>query len=201
MRGRGRRSTAPAGSAGARMPALPARPGAMTMHGSLTQGFTHFLRRRRSRRHFERRPLLEALTAPTLPLAAAPGAVVAPGHVLGQELLASALDEPAQALARLQSHPDGLDAAEAARRLARDGPNEIQHEPAAAGLAAPVALLPQPLQPAADGPGPAVLRQRRRTVHGGDRRDGGAQHRHPLRAGGPLAPCRREACAPWWAPP
>ena len=31
-------------------------------------------------------------------------------------------------MARLQSQPDGLDSAEAARRLQRDGPNEVQHE-------------------------------------------------------------------------
>ncbi len=48
---------------------------------------------------------------------------------LGQDLLAAASDGPAQALARLQSRADGLDAADAARRLARDGPNEVQHEP------------------------------------------------------------------------
>ena len=48
---------------------------------------------------------------------------------LGQNVLAAARDEPAQALARLQSQADGLDTAEAARRLVRDGPNEVQHEP------------------------------------------------------------------------
>ena len=43
-------------------------------------------------------------------------------------LLASAKETPAQALARLHSQLDGLDAAEAAERLARDGPNEVAHE-------------------------------------------------------------------------
>jgi len=33
------------------------------MHKHLTQGFSSFLRRRRVRRHFERRPLLDALVA------------------------------------------------------------------------------------------------------------------------------------------
>lgn len=81
----------------------------------LTQGFSTFLRRRRAKQHFERRPLLDALRTPPA--------------TLGQEVLNAARDEPAQALARLQSQADGLDVAEAARRLARDGPNEIQHEP------------------------------------------------------------------------
>ena len=84
------------------------------MNNALRQGFSTFLRRRRAKQHFERRPLLESLTA--VPAA------------LGDALLAAAGDEPAQALARLQSRTDGLDAAEAARRLARDGPNEIAHE-------------------------------------------------------------------------
>jgi len=88
------------------------------MHPGLTQGFSHFLRRRRAQRHFQRAPLLDTLAAAH---AVQPAA-------LGQDLLAAGLGEPAQALARLQSQADGLDAAEAARRLARDGPNEIQHE-------------------------------------------------------------------------
>ena len=96
----------------------------MMMHKALTQGFSTFLRRRRAKGHFERRPLLSTLTAsPAGGLRV--GAAVAAG---GQDLLAAALEEPAQALARLQSQADGLDMAEAARRLARDGPNEIQHE-------------------------------------------------------------------------
>jgi Mg2+-importing ATPase len=92
------------------------------MHPILTQGFSSFLRRRRAKAHFERRPLLGALVA------AAP-AVAGPAAAWGQALLAAALDKPEQALARLQSQVAGLDAAEAARRLARDGPNEVPHEP------------------------------------------------------------------------
>ena len=96
------------------------------MNKLLTQGFSTFLRRRRAKKHFERRPLLGSLTA--APAAAAPAGGAAPA-ALGQDLLAAAREEPAQALARLQSQSDGLDIAEAARRLARDGPNEVQHEP------------------------------------------------------------------------
>jgi P-type Mg2+ transporter len=86
---------------------------AAQMSKLLTQGFSAFLRRRRAKQHFERRPLLD-----TLPTSRA---------TLGQAVLNAAQDEPAQALERLQSQADGLDVAEAARRLARDGPNEIQH--------------------------------------------------------------------------
>ena len=95
------------------------------MHKALTQGFSTFLRRRRAKKHFERRPLLESLPARPEPPAKLGGA----GAALGQDVLAAAQDEPAQALARLQSSADGLDGAEAARRLLRDGPNEVQHEP------------------------------------------------------------------------
>ena len=42
--------------------------------------------------------------------------------------MAAAQGLPAQALALLKSQSDGLGGAEAARRLARDGPNEVQHE-------------------------------------------------------------------------
>ena len=91
----------------------------------LTQGFSAFLRRRRAKRHFERRPMLDTLTASPAAAAAARGTGPA---ALGDELLAAARVEPAQALATLQSQADGLDADEAARRLARDGPNEVQHE-------------------------------------------------------------------------
>jgi len=112
------------------------------MHKGLTQGFTTFLRRRRVQRHFERRPLLGALVAapvaapvPGVAVSAAVGTGVGTGigaadtRALNQALLTAALDEPAAALARLQSQADGLDSAEAARRLARDGPNEVPHEP------------------------------------------------------------------------
>ena len=93
---------------------------------AFTQGFSTFLRRRRAKRHFERRPLLHTLTATQRAAQRAGGDAA---DAWGVDLLAAARDEPAQALARLQSHPDGLDAVEAARRLARNGPNEVQHEP------------------------------------------------------------------------
>ena len=96
------------------------------MHQALTQRFSAVLHRRRSRRHFERKPLLHTLVAAHAAKARAGGT---PAPALGQPLLTAAHDEPAAALARLRSRADGLDAAEAARRLSQDGPNEIQHEP------------------------------------------------------------------------
>ena len=98
---------------------------AMAMKTALQQRFSTFLRRRRAKQHFERRPLLESLTA--APAAAASVDRAAPA-ALAQDLLAAAREEPDKALARLQSRSEGLEAAEAARRLARDGPNEIAHE-------------------------------------------------------------------------
>ena len=97
-----------------------------SMLKGFTQGFSTFLRQRRVQRHFERRPLLDALVAGPVPL---PAAGAANARALGQVLLTAAQDEPTAALARLQSQLDGLDSAEAARRQARDGPNEIVHEP------------------------------------------------------------------------
>ena len=85
------------------------------MNKLLKQSFSSFLRRRRVQWHFERRPML--------------GSVAAVPAALGQDVLTAARDEPVAALARLQSRPEGLDDAEAARRLAKDGPNEVQHEP------------------------------------------------------------------------
>jgi Mg2+-importing ATPase len=93
------------------------------MRKVLTQGFSSFLRRRRATMHFQRRPLLDTLAALPAPV---PKTVMAG---VAADLLAASGEEPALALARLQSQADGLDAAEAARRLARDGPNDIAHEP------------------------------------------------------------------------
>jgi Mg2+-importing ATPase len=95
------------------------------MNKVLTEGFSTFLRRRRAKGNFERRPLLESLkSAPAEALLKGPG-VTAAGW---QDLLGAAQGGPAEALELLQSQADGLDGAEAARRLARDGPNEVQHE-------------------------------------------------------------------------
>ena len=103
------------------------------MNKLLTEGFSGFIRRRRVLRHFQRRPLLDNLTAAPADAAASPaGAVSGVGPLSpgpDQDLLAAGRDDPASALQRLKSQADGLDAAEAAKRLARDGPNEVQHEP------------------------------------------------------------------------
>jgi len=110
------------------------------MHKALTQRFSTFLRRRKVQRHFERRPLPDALASSAVVHGLATGSPasdakgpVPPAHqarqALGLSLLAAAAGEPAAALALLKSRADGLDAAEAARRLVQDGPNDIQHEP------------------------------------------------------------------------
>ena len=102
------------------------------MHKLLTQGFSSFLRRRRTKRHFERRPLPGLMSTPIGVAGRNAGAKVPvpqTSAAVGQDLLAAAVGEPAAALALLQSQIDGLATAEAARRLTRDGPNEIQHEP------------------------------------------------------------------------
>src|SRR6185436_15425923 len=95
------------------------RPDAMSH--SLKHPFSAFLRRRHVQRHFARRPLLSAVVAHE-----AVAAVPAP---ISGDLLLAAHDDPSAAIARLQSHDDGLTAEEAALRLARFGPNEIEHEP------------------------------------------------------------------------
>ena len=95
------------------------------MNRLLTQGFSGFLRRRGALRHFQRRPLLEALVVGAAPVG--PAADFASPRVVsgaaqagqGAALLAAARDEPAQALLRLMSRAEGLDTADAAQRLAR----------------------------------------------------------------------------------
>ena len=84
----------------------------------LTHWFSAFLRRRGRLRHFSR---------PHLPQASDVHAVAPPsGQIL--TLLAAAHCNAETALAGLDARSDGLDATEAARRLACDGPNEIAHE-------------------------------------------------------------------------
>lgn len=95
------------------------------MNQVLTQAFSTFLRRRRAKGHFERRPLLSSLTAARI-AASVPATGIAAEQP--QTLLAAAQGDPAQAVSLMHSRADGLDAAEAARRLAADGPNEVQHE-------------------------------------------------------------------------
>ena len=86
----------------------------------LTQAFSAFLRRRRRLRHFARPPLLEILGGR--------GSAQPAPEQMSRDLLRLAQDEPAAAIARLQSHPEGLSAREARARLARHGPNEVAHE-------------------------------------------------------------------------
>ncbi|WP_082549257.1 magnesium-translocating P-type ATPase [Rhizobacter sp. Root404] len=88
--------------------------------GRLTRRFSGFLRRRRTRRHFGRHPLVDAF--------AGHGPAGAAGAELTRSLLLVAHDTPAGALARLESHADGLSVREAAARLAHAGVNDVEHD-------------------------------------------------------------------------
>ena len=90
------------------------------MNTHLTQWFSHFLRRHGRLQHFSRHPLGDALARPGPQEAASPPMAAA--------LLQVAQDDPAAAIARLQSRTEGLSGAEAALRLQQVGPNEIAHE-------------------------------------------------------------------------
>jgi Mg2+-importing ATPase len=90
----------------------------------LTQGFSTFLRRRRAQRHFQRRPMLDTLAR----AAVVPARAAVPAGAAPSALMAAARGTPDAALQGLRSRADGLDAADAARRLAQDGPNEVAHE-------------------------------------------------------------------------
>jgi len=90
------------------------------MNHGLTHVFSRFLRRRRRLRHFDRHPLQDLLAGHG-PRAAVP-------EPLAQDLLRVARDDAAAAVARLKSHADGLSTREAAARLARYGPNVVEHE-------------------------------------------------------------------------
>ena len=89
-------------------------------HHFLAHGLSALLRRRRTLKHFGRHPLLD-------PLAGRGPAQAGPEH-MALDPLRVARDEPAEAIARLKSHPDGVSAREAAARLARSGSNEVEHQ-------------------------------------------------------------------------
>uniref|UniRef100_UPI00286B01FB magnesium-translocating P-type ATPase n=1 Tax=Methylibium sp. TaxID=2067992 RepID=UPI00286B01FB len=95
-------------------------PSGAPHHHFLAHGFSGFLRRRRTLKHFVRHPLLDTL--------AGHGPTQAAPEQMARELLRVARDEPAEAIARLKSHQDGLSAREAGARLARSGPNEVEHQ-------------------------------------------------------------------------
>jgi P-type Mg2+ transporter len=101
------------------------RAGAGTRRPShLRAAFSRFLHRRRRLGHFARHPLQDAL-AGRGQANALPGA---PPDAITQDLLEVARDEPGAALQRLHSRPEGLTTREAAARLARHGPNLVEHE-------------------------------------------------------------------------
>ena len=83
-------------------------------------GLSGFLRRYRRKAHFGRHALLHALGGHGTPHARRPP--------LGRALAQAGRDTAAAALARLGSGTGGLSTTEAAKRLARHGPNEVDHE-------------------------------------------------------------------------
>ena len=82
--------------------------------------FSGFLRRRRALKHFGRHVLVDAI--------AGRGPTEGVPDALARDLLLVACDTVPAAIARLGSHEDGLSEPEAATRLTRDGPNEVEHE-------------------------------------------------------------------------
>jgi P-type Mg2+ transporter len=82
--------------------------------------FSRFLRSRRALQHFGRHPWGDML--------AAHGPAQAVPADLAKSLMLAALEDSPACLARFESHETGLPAAESARRLARNGPNEVAHE-------------------------------------------------------------------------
>ena len=92
------------------------------MFDVLTHWYSGVLRRRRRLRHFGRRPLSGLL--------AAHGPAQAVSDQIAAALTKAAHDAPAAAIARFKSHENGLSTAEAAARLRRSGPNEVEHEKA-----------------------------------------------------------------------
>ncbi len=87
---------------------------------ALTHRFSRFLHRRRRQWHFGRHPLQDAI--------AGRGPAQPASDEQERVLLQVARDEPAAAITRLKSRPDGLSAREASARLVRNGPNEVAHE-------------------------------------------------------------------------
>jgi Mg2+-importing ATPase len=86
----------------------------------LKNWFGGFLTRRRATRLFGRRALLDTVGGRGLPERLS-------DHV-ARDMLKAASDDLPAALVRMGSHKDGLSAPEAAERLARVGPNEVDHE-------------------------------------------------------------------------
>ena len=86
----------------------------------MRQWFSRFLRRRQRLRHFGRHLFADALARQGPAQPAAPQ--------LALELQRASEETPDAAIARSRSHADGLTQAEARKRLARIGPNEVEHE-------------------------------------------------------------------------
>ena len=84
--------------------------------------FEAFLRSRHTSRLFGRHALLESVAAGSR------GSLHAVPEHQSRDLLRAAKDDIPALLVRLDSHEDGLSAEDAAERLDRVGPNEVEHE-------------------------------------------------------------------------
>jgi Mg2+-importing ATPase len=89
-------------------------------HSLFRSHFVARLQRRRATRHFLRHFSFELFRHAPVSKAVPPD--------LAHTLMAAAVEAPAGLLARLHAHPDGLDAAQAARIRRRSGENRVVHE-------------------------------------------------------------------------
>ncbi len=143
------------------------------------------LRSRHIARHFRRLALLDAFTDTTV-------SREVPAS-LAQTLVAASNSDAEALLAQLGSHADGLSESRSREIRASVGLNEVEHEQPLPWWTAPVALLQQPVQPAADAAGGHLVADRRHQGRDGDFLDGGAVDAAALLAGKQIQPGRRRA--------
>ena len=128
----------------------------------LKEFFAGFLRTRHIARHFRRLALLESAGRRPASAAKCPPR-------WRSTLVAAATSDPEALLQTLDTHADGLTDSQADAVRERVGLNEVEHEKPLPVVAAPVALLQEPVQPAADRAGGRVLCHRGHEGHHRDR--------------------------------
>ena len=151
----------------------------------LKEFFAGFLRTRHIARHFRRLALLDTLIQT--------GVSREVPATLAQTLVAAAESDPEALLKTLDSHADGLTETPGRCRPRTRRPQRSRAREAAALVAAPVALLQEPVQPAADRAGRRVLSDRGHEGHHRHRDDGGALDVAPLLAGSQVQQGGRQA--------
>ncbi len=148
----------------------------------LKEFFAAFLRARRFARHFRRLALFESWPDQSQPRSAA---------ALAHTLIAAAQRCRGLLQAGLAYRWPERDPCRGGARARR--PQRSRAREAAALVGAPVALLQEPVQPAADRAGGRVLSDRGHEGHHRDRAHGGALHAAPLLAGNQIQPGGRQA--------